>query len=205
MGYDLSSMTDQEKLDDPVVMKVFEDYYFKVIWWILPDMFDRFTFEEILTKYKFTTDPVTLIDTRVMKTTYASLMWDKCDLPTRLVGFDVSDIWYTGGCDLENDWPAILFYYGYIGLAAYAAFVLYFFWLMIKRMRLDFKSGFTSDNFILLLTIVLFVSLAQFSGSVLRRPNVSIYMSVVLGLIYYQTVIKPPYEENSLWGVRREA
>ena len=43
------------------------------------------------------------------------------------------------------------------------------------------------------------MGLAQFSGSVLRRPNVSVYLSLVLGLIYYQTVVKPADEENDLW------
>ena len=204
LGYDLSSMTNEEKLNDPVVHQVFEDYYRKCIWHILPNMFDRFTVDEILLKYKLTTSPETLIDTRVMKTAYASLLWDKCDTLTRLVGFDVSDIWYTGGCDLENDWPAIFFYYGYIGAAAYGGFVLYFIYLIIIRLRRNFKTAFTADNFILLMTLLLFIGLAQFSGSALRRPNVSIYMSVVLGLIYYQTVIKPDSEGNSLWGIRNE-
>ena len=84
-------------------------------------------------------------------------------------------------------------------------FILYFVYLIIRRLLLDFKTAFTTDNFILLVTFTLLVFLAQYSGSVLRRPNVSVYMSVVLGLIYYQTKLKPVNEGNSLWGKRREA
>ena len=43
----------------------------------------------------------------------------------------------------------------------------------------------------LLLCLMLQLGLAQFSGALLRRPNVSIYLSLVLGLIYYQTVRLP--------------
>ena len=71
--------------------------------------------------------------------------------------------------------------------------------LIIRRLFRNFKTAFTTDNFILLITVALFSGLAQFSGSVLRRPNVSVYMSLVLGLIYYQTVVKPVNEENDLW------
>ncbi len=202
LGYDLSTMTNEEKLADPVVREVFYNYYYKIIWHLIPDMFDRFTVDEILLKYDMTTDAATLIKTRLMKSKYAALMWDDCDALTKAFGFDVSDIWYNGRCDLENDWPAIFYYYGYVGIAAYAAFMLYFIWLIIRRVTGDFKAAFTADNFILLMSLLLLVGLAQFSGSVLRRPNVSVYLAVVLGLIYYQTVVLPPSRESSwrrLW------
>lgn len=199
LGYDIDALTDEEKLSDPVVRQVYEDYYRKMIWCIMPNMFDRFTIDEIIQKYDFTTDAKTLINVRQIKSTYASLMWDHSDSLTHLFGIDVSDIWLTGKCDLENDWPAIFYYYGYVGFAAYAGFILYFAVLIIRRLFRNFKTAFTTDNFILLITVALFIGLAQFSGSVLRRPNVSVYMSLVLGLIYYQTVVKPVNEENDLW------
>lgn len=199
LGYDIDTLTDEEKLSDPVVRQVYEDYYRKMLWCIMPNMFDRFTLDEIVTKYDFTTDAQTLINVRQIKSTYASLMWDHSDLLTHLFGIDVSDIWLTGKCDLENDWPAIYYYYGIVGFGAYLAFLLYFVFLIIQRLFKNFKTAFTADNFILLITFALLVGLAQFSGSVLRRPNVSVYMSLVLGLIYYQTVVKPVNEENDLW------
>lgn len=199
LGYDIDALTDEEKLSDPVVRQVYEDYYRKMLWSIMPNMFDRFTFDEIITKYDFTTDAKTLIDVRQIKSTYAALLWDHSDFMTHLFGIDVSDIWLTGSCDLENDWPAIYYYYGIVGFGAYAGFILYFAVLIIRRLFRNFKTAFTADNFILLITFALLVGLAQFSGSVLRRPNVSVYMSVVLGLIYYQTCVKPVNEENDLW------
>ena len=165
----------------------------------MPNMFERFTVDEIMAEYGFTTDAQTLINVRQQKSAYASLMWKHSDALTHLFGIDVSDIWLTGSCDLENDWPAIFYYYGYLGFGAYLAFVAYFALLIIRRLFKNFKTAFTTDNFILLITFMLFVGLAQFSGSVLRRPNVSFYMALVLGLIYYQTRVKPVTEENSLW------
>ena len=191
LGYDLDSMSNEEKLSNPEIHTALEDYYWKCLWIITPDMFERFDIDEIMLKYDLTTDAATLIDTRTIKNAYASLMWDHSDTLTKLFGIDVSDIWLTGGMDLENDWPAIRYYYGYVGFAAYAAFILYFVYLIIRRLCRDFKGSFTADNFILLVTFALLIGLAQYSGAVLRRPNVSIYLALVLGLIHYQTAVNP--------------
>lgn len=199
LGYDIDELTDEEKLSDPVIRQVYEDYYRKMIWIVMPNMFDRFTIDEILTEFDFTTDARILINTRQIKSAYASLIWSKTDTATKLFGIDVSDIWITGSCDLENDWPAVYYYYGIVGFGAYLCFLLYFAVLILRRLFQNFKTAFTADNFILLITFVLLVGLAQFSGAVLRRPNVSVYMSLVLGLIHYQTCVKPINEENDLW------
>ena len=191
LGYDLDSMSNEEKLSNPEIHTALEDYYWKCLWIITPNMFERFNIDEIMLKYDLTTDAATLIDTRTIKNAYASLMWDHSDTLTKLFGIDISDIWLTGGMDLENDWPAIRYYYGYVGFAAYAAFILYFVYLIIRRLCRDFKGSFTADNFILLVTFALLIGLAQYSGAVLRRPNVSIYLALVLGLIHYQTAVNP--------------
>ena len=119
---------------------------------------------------------------------YASLTWDGCDLPTRILGFEVTEMGTDGLRDVENDWPALFYYYGYLGLALYAAFILYFIRLILKKLKGDFSGTLTVLNFSLGLALVLQLALAQFSGALVRRPNVSIYLSVILALIYYQTV-----------------
>ncbi len=205
LGIDISKMSNEEKLANPAVYEIYKEYYAAMLWYRNPNMFDRFGLDAILLKYDMTTDAEVLDDVRTIKRNYASLLRDEGDTLTRLFGLDVSDLWYTGKVDLENDWPAIGYYYGYFGIAMYAAFILYFVYLIIRRLLVDFKSAFTTNNFILLITFALLVGLAQYSGSVLRRPNVSIYFSVVLGLIYYQTAVKPIGEKDSLWGKRHEA
>ena len=199
MGYEPGGITEEDILSNPEIHQVYEDYYRKMLWSIMPNMFERFTIDEIMAEYGFTTDAQTLINVRQQKSAYASMMWKHSDTLTHFFGIDVSDIWLTGSCDLENDWPAIFYYYGYLGFGAYLAFIAYFALLIIWRLFKNFKTAFTTDNFILLITFLLFIGLAQFSGSVLRRPNVSFYMALVLGLIYYQTRVKPVTEENSLW------
>ena len=196
LGYDLNSMTLEEKLADPVLVQIFGDYYYDLIWAIIPDMFDRFTYPQVCAKYKFNTNAGQLIDVRRMKTTYASLVWDEKDTLTHIVGYEPSDMWYGARTDLENDWPAMYFYYGYLGFGVYALFLLYYVWLILRRVARDFKGTLTAENFFLLLLFFLHIGLAQFSGSVIRRPNVSVYMSLVMALICYKTVRLPIKKER---------
>ena len=196
MGYDLNTMTLEEKLADPVIVQVFGDYYYDLIWAIIPDMFARFDYPEICAKYRFNTNAAQLIDVRRMKTTYASLVWDEKDSLTHILGYEPSDMWYGAKTDLENDWPAMYYYYGYLGFGMYMLFLLRVVWLILRRVVRDFKGTVTLENFFLLLLFFLHVGLAQFSGSVIRRPNVSIYMSLVIALISYKTLRAPLSKER---------
>ena len=197
---DPASLSSEEILADPALRTMYEDYYWKCLWNLAPDMFTRFDMEEIMLKYGLTTDASVLLDTRVLKRTYVSLMWDHSDPMTRLFGIDISAAWLNGRVDLENDWPAIFYYFGYVGFAAYAGFILFFVWLILRRLLRDFRSAFTADNFILLISFVLLLGIAQYSGAVLRRPNVSVYLSLVLGLIHYQTAVNPASRISSWRG-----
>ena len=189
-GYN-RQMSMDEVLNTPEIRIVFEKYYNMLLRYKIPDLMERYDFAQILEKYKMTTSVARLDETRVEKVIYASLRFDDCDLPTKLVGMEVSGVAMGTGYDLENDWPALFFYYGYLGAALYGAFVLWFFCLVIKRLICDFKGSLTALNFTLLVVLMLQIGLAQYSGALLRRPNVSIYMSIVLALIYYQTSLAP--------------
>lgn len=188
-SFDPDKLTREEILEDPEIHTIYSDYYWKCLWNLCPDMFERFDMDEIMLKYDLTTDASVLLNTRNLKRSYMSLVWDHSDTLTRLLGIDCSSAWINGRMDLENDWPAIFYYYGYLGFTAYAAFILYFLVRILRRLRWDFRSAFTADNFILLICFVLLIGIAQFSGAVLRRPNVSVYLSLVLGLIHYQTAL----------------
>jgi len=191
-GYDISGMSFEEKFNNPGIKAIFEEYYYRMMGYVIPDMFEQFGMDAVLRKYNMTTNGDTLIDIRQMKITYASLIWDECDFLTKLVGFEVSrDCGITGSNDMENDWHALFYYSGYLGFALYIGFVLYFVIIVIKRLIKEFKGSLTMFNCCLLIAFLLMLGLAHFSGAVLRRPNVSIYLSLVMALIYYQTRILP--------------
>ncbi len=133
-----------------------------------------------------------ITDVRKTKRLNASLIWNECDTLTKLVGFEYTNVENPKGdiLDLENDYSAIFYYYGYVGFGLYVLFLAYFILLILKTVITNFKEAVNPYHFALLITYLLQIASAQFSGAILRRPNVSIYMSIIMGLIYYQTTVK---------------
>lgn len=186
-GIDITDMSFEERYADPVVREVFEHYYWKYLG-ALPDLIDRFGMDKVLRHYRMTTNVPRLIDTRVIKLSYAHLIWtEETDSLTKLVGFETTQVGTDGRYDMENDWPAVFYYYGYLGFALYVGFVLWFVLRILRSLRADLRGSLTAENFALALCLGLQLGLAQFSGALVRRPNVSIYFALVLALIWYQT------------------
>ena len=103
--------------------------------------------------------------------------------------------------DLENDFPSVFYFSGYVGFAIYMLFLAYFLGLMLVSLITRFKKTMTVENGALAITFGMMIGASQFSGNVLRRPNVSIYMSVILAYIYYQTVIKENLQYRDLFRI----
>ena len=147
------------------------------------DLVDNFGIEAVLEKYGWAPDSYTLADVRLQKRINAELTWERSSISTRFFGIEFTEM---KKYDLENDYPAIYYYYGYVGIGLYLTFLLYFLVLILKMVITKFDRIYYLFNYILALTFILQLGLAQFSGAILRRPNASIYLSIIVGLIYYQ-------------------
>ncbi len=190
-GYgDISAMTMEEKMADPVLKDIYYRFYV-AMFGDMSDLYNRFGMDKVFEKFGMTDEVGILGDTRKLKVAYASLIWDECDAFTKLVGYEAGETVVNGIYDMENDYPALLFYYGYLGAGMYLLFILYFVYLIIRRLVMDFRGSFNMENFTLLVCLMLHLGLAQFSGHVMRRPNVSIYLAIILALIYYKTRLCP--------------
>lgn len=156
--------------------------------YINPNLIDRFGAEKVLDAYGENLNSYGLSNMRLKKLIYGSLVWDESDFATRLVGFEFSKMQHNDdNFDLENDPQAIFFYYGYIGSGLYALLILYFIARLVKQLIMKFKESFTLFNFTIFVTLVLQIVSAFYVGYILRRPNVSIYLLIVLLLIHCQT------------------
>ena len=188
-GIDITGMSAQDRFNNPEVKEVFEHYYWKYLG-VKPDLIDRFGMDRVLMQYHMSTDVAKLIDARVMERNYADMVFQDSDSLTKILGFEVSQMGpngYDGSYDLENDWHALFYYYGYLGFALYVCFVLYFLILYIKMIPSGLRKSFDLECFGCLLTVILMIGLAHFSGATLRRPNVSVWLSLILAYIHYLT------------------
>ncbi|MBQ8218070.1 MAG: O-antigen ligase family protein [Oscillospiraceae bacterium] len=192
MGYDIKNMSPEEKKADPVVLEKMADFYRRNILGGAPGLLENFDIYRIMDAYDMSTDAMEIIDVRKMKRVNAHLIWEDSDLATKLLGFEFEKVdWPEETLDLENDWHSIFYYYGVLGFGAYALYMLYFIFLVLRKLRQDFKGSMTVYNFCLIMGFFVLIGLAHFSGALLKRPNSAIYLAMLLALLNYQTCYAP--------------
>lgn len=165
---------------------------------LLGDLIERFGLDAVMRKYDYTLDANVLYDVRVKRLNYCSLLMESKDVMTKLFGFEYAETYYGDNniYDPENDFPALIYYYGYVGTALYAVFILYFVFIALRALIQDFHGFFSIEMGVAALMAVLVLGAAQFSGQVLRKPSIEVYLSFALALIY-SFVNKPAVEKFS--------
>lgn len=151
----------------------------------LNDIINRFGIERVAEKYNYSTVSAELLDAREKKNIFAELAWEESDFLTRCFGYEYSTLVTAEEIyDLENDFPSVFYYSGYVGFGVYILFMAYFAFLVLKEIFKNFKNFVTLESGLLFGTFVLLMGAAQLSGNVLRRPNVSIYISMILACLF---------------------
>ena len=184
---------------------------------------ERFGAYRVMDAYGYTVDTSVLSDTRVRKSMFADLVWEEKDFFTKLFGFEYADMITPEEIyDLENDFPAIFFFCGYVGFALYLLFFAYFgfillraFWWKLKDAAGERPKGrpvlwhlqvfwdglrryLTLEMGAVGMTFLLATIAAQISGNVLRRPNVTVYFAAAAACIYFLAVEQPKRQRGEL-------
>lgn len=179
------------------------------------NLYDRFGVYNVMDSYNNTSEPTVLSDSRVRKSTFTKLIWQEKDFATRLFGFEYNDVLMGDTIyDLENDFPAVYYFCGYIGFGLYMLFFVYFAFVILRAFFRDVAAcaaerkgkpgnpiakGFGSfwqgvRRFLTVemgavgMTFILAILAAQISGNVLRRPNVTVYFAAAVACVYQLTV-----------------
>lgn len=181
------------------------------------NMYQRFGVYNVMDAYDYTSESSILSDSRVRKSMFAKLMWQEKDFATKLLGFEYSDMLYKDSIyDLENDFPAVFYFCGYIGFALYMLFFVLFVVMIFKAFGQDVSAAWKAQKekqrgvplrslaafgggvqkFLTLemgavgMTFLLAAIAAQISGNVLRRPNVTAYFAIVAAYLCYLTIVE---------------
>lgn len=154
---------------------------------LLGDLIDRFGVDAVMEEYRYATDGELLYDVRDKKLHALHMVWQEKDLLTRLVGFEYAEATLgENNYDPENDFPALRYYYGYAGLLLYGGFCAYFPLLALWRLLRNFRRFWDFISVELgayALMLCLGLGAAQFSGQVLRKPSVTVYLSLACALL----------------------
>lgn len=157
---------------------------------LLGDLYDRFGVDRVMAYFDYSVKPSDLYDMRSKRRAVLGLVWEEKDALTKLLGFEYGESWINGQpYDLENDFPALPYYYGWLGTALYVAFIAYFLLSALKGFVQNLGSlpeFLTMELGAYGLIFCIALGAAQFSGNVLRKPNVLVYFSLAAAQIFCQ-------------------
>ena len=156
-----------------------------------PKLCQRFGTARVMSAYDYSDQVTDITATRHRKIVFCSMLMDEHPFVSRIFGMELSRMSFDGDIyDVENDFHGIYFLYGWAGLALMVAFVAYFLYLVAKFLIQDFHKYFTSESGAYGISLCLCLIYAYCTAGMLRRPNASVYMSVLLAAVYYLTQMR---------------
>lgn len=156
-----------------------------------PKLCQRFGTARVMSAYDYSSQVSDITATRHRKIVFCSMLMDEHPFVSRIFGMELSRMSFDGDIyDVENDFHGIYFLYGWAGLALMIAFVAYFLFLIAKFLIRDFRKYFTSEAGAYGISLCLCLVYAYCTAGMLRRPNASVYMSVLLAAVYYLTQMR---------------
>ncbi len=156
-----------------------------------PKLCQRFGTAKVMSAYDYSSQVTDITATRHRKIVFCSMLMDEHPFISRIFGMELSRMAFDGDIyDVENDFHGIYFLYGWAGLALMVAFVVYFLYLIAKYLVQDFRKYFTLEAGAYGISLCLCLIYAYCTAGMLRRPNASVYMSVLLAMVYYLTQMR---------------
>lgn len=152
----------------------------------LGPLVNKYGFENVVKIYHASTRMEQVANLRVKKLNYCRLMLQELPETSRWFGLNYNDMEYHGEIyDVENDFHGLLYLYGYAGLICYGLFFAYFALLIILALFKDFKRYFTPDAGACGIALCSGLLHAYATSGVLRRPNATVYLSLILAMIWF--------------------
>ena len=151
----------------------------------------RYNVYRVMKAYDYTYIISEITATRHQKIIFCKLLQDEHAPISRVFGMELGRMQFHDKIyDVENDFHGVYFLCGWYGLILMVAFLLYFVWLIIDALRKDFKHVFTIEAGAFGMAFCLALLYSYETAGVLRRPNGSFYLSMLLGVVYYLTKLR---------------
>lgn len=159
----------------------------------------RFTVNTVIEAYDYTYAVSDLTNARERKITYCELLQEEHPKLSSVFGMELARMtWNDINYDVENDFHGVYYLFGAVGLGLMIAFIGYFWLLILWALKKDARKYFTPAAGAFGISLCIAVVNAYFTAGVLRRPNSSFYLSVLLAVIYYLVCIKKYDGEETL-------
>lgn len=157
---------------------------------------ERFGTERVMEQYHYTSSIADITATRHQKIVYCQMLMEELPPLSRWFGIELSRMSYNGfNYDAENDFHGIYFLFGFVGLAMVLAFLLFFLIDIARALIRSFRRFFTLEAGAFGTSLLLALVYAYHTAGLLRRPNASFYLSMILAYIFYLLHLRPKGNE----------
>lgn len=152
---------------------------------------ERYGLETTAEMYGYSTKAADITNVRTIKINYCRLMLNTEPLTSRLFGLSYDEMTYHGYCyDVENDFHGIAYLYGWAGLACLLAFLGYFLVIIVCALIRNARRYFTVEAGACGVALCTALAHIYNTAGVLRRPNASFYLCLILASIWYLIYIR---------------
>ena len=146
---------------------------------------ETFGVEKTIEMFNYTINVRDFSSVRAKKLMFAKTLMSESGLASHLFGLELSRFTVNNSTyDVENDFHGIFYLQGGVGLAAYLLYLAYFVGLILWALIKSAKRYFTFEAAGYGIAFLLCMANVYNTAGVLRRPNASVFLSVVPGCIY---------------------
>lgn len=155
------------------------------------DFVEIFGVEKTMEMFNYSIDVHDFSAIRPKKLMFAQMLMNDSPVSSQIFGLNLAR--FTVGeniYDVENDFHGLYYLYGWVGLGAYLLFLAYFVYLIIWALIKNARKYYTPEAAAYGIAFLMCLAHAYNTAGVIRRPNASIYLSVILGVFYYLVRLK---------------
>ncbi len=157
----------------------------------LDGLVEKYGIARVAERYDYSTDAAVITNARLAKKNFCRMMMEDAPSLSRFFGLELGDMRYHGkNYDLENDFHGVYMLYGLAGIGLLALFLLYFLGLILWALVKDARRYYTLEAGAYGIALVMAMLHAYATAGLLRRPNASFYLSVILSVIYYLVKVR---------------
>lgn len=149
----------------------------------------HFGLERTAQRYDYSTDAGDIADVRRARLNFCSMLLEDQPGLSFWFGMEREDMSHDGiTYDVENDFHGIFYLCGAVGLAAMIAFLGWFLLRILLALVRDFKKVFSLQSAGCGIALLCCLVHAYCTAGVLRRPNVTFYLAMLLAMAYMMTM-----------------
>jgi len=165
------------ELEEARLESAYEEY--------LTALVGEFGLSRVAELYDYTTDGIYVVDNRLERLNFCKLLLEDQPGLSFWFGMEREDMSYDGVTyDVENDFHGVFYLCGAVGLVLMILFLGWFLLRIAVALVRDFHATFTLEAAGCGIALCCALAHAYFTAGVLRRPNVTFYVAVLLAVAY---------------------